>query len=37
MAMPADARSIEKPFSDQVLSFISSAESEALSAQEILS
>ena len=35
--MPADARIPEKPFSDQVLSFISSAESEALSAQEILS
>ena len=37
MAMPAGLRTNEKPLNDEVLSFISSRESEALSAQEILS
>jgi phosphoadenosine phosphosulfate reductase len=36
MAMPASARRIEKPLNDEVLSFIASRASEALSAQEIL-
>jgi hypothetical protein len=36
MAMPANARTTEMSLNDEVLSFISSRASEALSAQEIL-